>query len=363
MYFKFSDLKTIDKVAVLAFLIALALSLVAVIAVFVVRKLRPESESKVKNAVIASGVVYAAAFCGVMIYMTINKMVGDQEIFGLIFWPILAGILLVLVLVIAYFCIKKFNVGALGAFKKVAFGLILAEILASLVCLGVYYKSVEEYYEGVSQIGLYLGAVAVILVIAAFALFLGKKQRAKSDTKALAYGAISMALAFALSYVKLFRLPEGGSVTAASMLPIMIYSYMYGSRKGVALGFVYGLLQAVQDPWIIHPAQFLLDYPVAYCAVGLAGMIKDAELFTKIPVLQFVLGGLIAGVIRYACHVLSGALAFASYAPDGISPIAWGFLYNTVTLVDLAICLIAGGALMCSKSFRKVIGGALDKNK
>ena len=66
-------------------------------------------------------------------------------------------------------------------------------------------------------------------------------------------------MSFALSYVRIFRLPMGGSITFASMLPFMLYSYMYGTKKGVLAGLVYGVLQAVQDPWIIHPAQFALD--------------------------------------------------------------------------------------------------------
>ncbi|MBR2384770.1 MAG: energy-coupled thiamine transporter ThiT, partial [Clostridia bacterium] len=68
-----------------------------------------------------------------------------------------------------------------------------------------------------------------------------------------------VALSFALSYIKLFEMPQGGSVTLFSMLPIMLFSYIYGMKKGLLVGVIYGLLQAVQDPYIIHPAQFLLD--------------------------------------------------------------------------------------------------------
>lgn len=62
------------------------------------------------------------------------------------------------------------------------------------------------------------------------------------------------------------------------MLPLMLFSYMFGIRKGIIVGAIYGVLQAIQDPWIIHPAQFFLDYPIAFAMTGLAGIFKELNV-------------------------------------------------------------------------------------
>lgn len=105
---------------------------------------------------------------------------------------------------------------------------------------------------------------------------------------------------------------QGGSVTAASLLPLMIYSYMFGVKKGIFAGFIYGVLQAIQDPWLIHPAQFLLDYPVAFACIGIAGLFAKTEKLAKLPQVQFGLGAIAASALRFLCHILSGVFAFPS---------------------------------------------------
>ena len=80
------------------------------------------------------------------------------------------------------------------------------------------------------------------------------------------------------------------------------------------IGFIYGMLQAVQDPYIIHPAQFLLDYPVAFALTGFAGALKDVKVLDKIPQLKFALSALIGGTLRFVAHVLSGVFAFGNEA-------------------------------------------------
>jgi thiamine transporter len=218
--------------------------------------------------------------------------------------------------------------------------------------MSIYYS--EEvlpsgWYSDVSDIGLGLGAAVLTVIIIALALVFGKKNE-KTSTKSIVYAAVCVALSFALSYIKLFKLPQGGSITLVSMLPLMLYSYMFGIRKGVMAGLVYGFLQAIQDPWIIHPAQFLLDYPIAFSALGLAGTFRELKIFSK-PIVNFLLGGLLSGAMRYFAHVLSGIFAFSSYAAEGYGAVAWGFLYNTFALVDLAIVLVVGGIMMSTKYF------------
>ena len=165
-----------------------------------------------------------------------------------------------------------------------AFG---AALVALLVCLAVYLAkgSAEENNGAVitaTENGvLYACAAGLIIIIGLCAFFLGKGEKKEFDSKSIAYAAICIAMSFALSYIKLWSMPQGGSLTLASLLPLMLYAYMFGVRKGVMTGAAYGVLQCVQNPWLIHPAQFLLDYPVAFAAIGLAGMFAKIKKLEK----------------------------------------------------------------------------------
>ena len=94
----------------------------------------------------------------------------------------------------------------------------------------------------------------------------------------------------------------------------MIYCCMFGTRRGLIVCTLYGAMQALQDPYIIHPMQFLLDYPLAFCLIGVSGIFMEKGVFKNHKILAFLLGGVIAVVLRYACHVCSGVFAFADYA-------------------------------------------------
>lgn len=119
------------------------------------------------------------------------------------------------------------------------------------------------------------GWITLITMIVLVAIMIGMSVSRKTWTaKSLAYAALSIALSFVLSYVKMFEMPQGGSVTLASMLPIMLFSAAYGVGPGLLAGAAYGLLQYLQGGWFVHPIQFLLDYPLAFALIGLAGLYK-----------------------------------------------------------------------------------------
>ncbi|MBQ4581399.1 MAG: energy-coupled thiamine transporter ThiT [Clostridia bacterium] len=94
------------------------------------------------------------------------------------------------------------------------------------------------------------------------------------NAKSLAYAALSIALSFILSYIKIWRMPNSGSVTLASMLPLMLFAASYGVGPGLLAGAAYGLLQYLQGGWFVHPIQFLLDYPLAFALIGLSGLYR-----------------------------------------------------------------------------------------
>lgn len=239
-----------------------------------------------------------------------------------------------------------------------------AAAIATLVCMGVYYGNDvngDGYYNSdvasVDRLALWLCAVGLLAVIAALAFVFGRKDKAAFDSRSIAYAAVCIGMSFALSYVRFFRMPQGGSVTLASLLPLMLYSYMFGTKKGVLAGFAYGMLQAVQDIYIIHPAQFLLDYPIAFAAIGLAGMFSRVKALDKLPQIQFVLGAIVASALRFFSHVLSGVFAFSAYAADAGNSNVWAYslVYNSFVFVDIAIVLVLGVIVLCSPAVVKAV--------
>lgn len=211
--------------------------------------------------------------------------------------------------------------------------------------------TVDEAYRPLNGgTGMYV-LTALLVIIATLAAIFCKSPKTNS-TKSLAYAGVCIALSFALSYVKLFSLPQGGSVTLASALPLIIYAYVFGVRKGLLACVVYGLLQFIQSPSIYQPMQVLIDYPIAFGMIGLAGISANIK-FTENSVVKFIIGASIGLVGRYFAHIISGYYVFSSWKMDGYSALGWSFAYNLYVIADLAIVLIVGCILFSSKAFNK----------
>ena len=172
------------------------------------------------------------------------------------------------------------------------------------------------------------GKVAVIAVIVILLLLImrgGKDSEKKTDVRALTISALMIALATVLGQIKLFEMPQGGSVTLLSILPIVVCGYLLGTRRGIMAGFCVGLLNLIFGPYVIHPVQLLMDYPIAFGALGLSGIVRNSRNgLTK---------GYIIGLIgRYICAVLSGVIFFGAYAPEGFNAWTWSLWYNLTYL-------------------------------
>ena len=210
-------------------------------------------------------------------------------------------------------------------------------------------------------------SVSVIVafgILIALLLIDGKKLSPRSHTLALVYAALSVALATGLSYIKMFDAPYGGSITLFSLLPIALYSYMFGIRRGTLAGFVFGLLQLLQGPYILHPMQFFLDYIIPFTVVGTCGgifrpLIDRTRISPAAKAIAGLASGLVLGVLlRYFFHVISGAVYFGEYAGDYGFDNAWTYsaVYNALYVFpDGAISLAGGLLLMFSASFRAQI--------
>jgi len=119
------------------------------------------------------------------------------------------------------------------------------------------------------------------------------------DIRVLAEVAVAAALGTVISVVlRLYQFPSGGEITLGGMVPIIILSYRRGPKIGFITGAIHGLIQLVLYPWVLNPAQVILDYPLPFGMVGLAGVVKKTPSIGVI----FGMGG------RYIIHYFSGIL-------------------------------------------------------
>jgi len=153
-------------------------------------------------------------------------------------------------------------------------------------------------------------------------------------TKLLAYSAICVTLALVLSQFTLFRMPQGGSVTPCSMLFIVLVGYWFGTKAGITAGVAYGLLRIFLGAFIVHPAQFALDYLIASAALGAFGFFRS-----KSWGLYFAY---IVGVtFAFLSYFASGIIFFSAYAPAGQHVAVFSAVYNlSHVLPEMAITLI-----------------------
>ena len=156
-------------------------------------------------------------------------------------------------------------------------------------------------------------------------------KKIKLNTHMIVHIGLMLALTVILHTFRLYHMPQGGSVTLGGMIPLLLIAFRYGPAVGYLSGFAYGLINLIQDPFILHPIQVLFDYPLPYMAIGLAGYFKD----------QIFLGTIVGICGRFICHFISGAVFFASYAPVGTSPYWYSFVFNATYLIpELIICLV-----------------------
>ncbi len=152
----------------------------------------------------------------------------------------------------------------------------------------------------------------------------GGNGKLSVPVKIAAEAAMMIALASALSLFKVFRMPQGGSVTLGSMVPILLFAMRRGAKYGILAGVLFGLVRLYLGMYVVHPVQLLLDYPLAFGALGLAGLIKTGGDKPMHTVVGTALG--IGG--RFLSHWVSGIIFFAEYAPAGQHPALYSAIYN-----------------------------------
>lgn len=164
-------------------------------------------------------------------------------------------------------------------------------------------------------------------------------------TRMLCEGAIMVALALVLNQLKIFRLPNGGSITL-EMLPIFFYAVRWGVGPGLLAGFAFGLLQMFIDGAVAWGWQsLLLDYLVAFTPLGLAGLFKGQRW-------GIFAGTVLGSVVRFIVHFISGITIYAIVAPTELfnmtftSPWMYSLAYNgSYMAINMALCLVVFGLL------------------
>lgn len=203
-------------------------------------------------------------------------------------------------------------------------------------------------------------AVCIAVGVALFGLaifFAGKSSEKKKMTaKQLVFCAVAvaLALAFITSYLKIFQLPWGGSVTLCSMLFIVLTANWYGPKTGVMVGLAYGILQFIQEPYVLSFFQVCCDYILAFAALGVAGFFAKSS--------HGLVKGYIAAVIaRGAFHALGGYLYWMSYMPENfpqslkaVYPIVYNYSFllaeGVITVIIISIPAVARALAQVKKA-------------
>lgn len=200
----------------------------------------------------------------------------------------------------------------------------------------MFYEVVVNDWGETTYVPTTLGNICLVILILALlgvAMCFIRKRSKKMTVKQLAFCAVSIALGTVLSYIKVFSFPTGGSITLLSMLVICLPGYWFGLGAGIMTGVAYGVLQMLIDPYILYPMQLVMDYLLAFGALGLAGLFARRK------------GGLIPGYItgvigRYVFAVLSGWIFFGMYAWEGWNPLLYSVVYNGIYIFAEAIVTI-----------------------
>lgn len=230
----------------------------------------------------------------------------------------------------------------------------------------MFYNVVVNDWEETTYVPTTLGNVLLCIILAVllagavlFARKYAGRHQENADTKAkggkltvkqLVFCAMSIALGTVLSEIKIIDFPWGGSATLLSMLIICLPGYFFGLGAGLMTSIAYGILQLLIDPYVLFPMQLVLDYLLAFGALGLSGLFANAK--------KGLLKGYLAGVLgRYVFVVLSGWIFFASYAWEDWAPLPYSIVYNgiyifaeaAITLVVLAIPAVNKGLAVVKK--------------
>jgi len=173
-------------------------------------------------------------------------------------------------------------------------------------------------------------AMMALLGLILLIILMIRIRKVNLTPRIMAHIGVMLALATVIKTFRLYHLPQGGSITAGSMIPILLLAIFYGPEVGFLAGFMYGIISLIISPYVLHPVQVLFDYPLPFVVLGLAGYFPGRRM----------LGAFVGIMGRGVCHFISGVVFFASYAPAGVSPYMYSLTVNGIFMgIEGGICL------------------------
>ena len=167
-----------------------------------------------------------------------------------------------------------------------------------------------------------VNTIMLIICLIPIGYYLLNIKKFKLDTKTMIMISLFAACSVVLSKIKLIQYPQGGGIDLLSSLPILMIGLLYGPITGMTCGLIAGLIGLMGSAYIIHPAQFLLDYILPTMFLGLSG------LFGSNNKKNIFVGCLLAVILKNIAHILSGCIYFGEYAWEGWNPLAYSIVYN-----------------------------------
>ena len=205
-----------------------------------------------------------------------------------------------------------------------------------------FFLTHEDGYYALTKAGnIFLTLLLVALIV--IAAFIFDRKSMKYSIKQIVFTGICLALAFALSHIKVLKMPWGGSVTLCSMLFVCLVGYFYGAKMGIVAGISHGILQLIQDggSYMLTPFQVGCDYIFAFMALGVAGFFYKKKN-------GLLIGYTVAALLRGVFHTIGGYIYWMDYMPESfplklkaLYPIAYNYAYIIPEMViTIAILLI-----------------------
>ncbi len=212
----------------------------------------------------------------------------------------------------------------------------------------------QTAFEKFGEINLPTAIIVLTLLVVGIGVMVISGKRVKWTTQMLTSAALAIALSFVLSLIRLYKMPQGGSISAAGDLPIILFAYAFGAVPGITAGAVYGIIDFISSSSpIMNVWSFVLDYIVGFGVLGLAGLFGKM----KNQKLGLAAGVAVACAARFTASVLSGVMFYAAYAEGtGMSPLVYSIWYNgSYMLPNMIICVVVG--LIVGPRVVKVIKG------
>ncbi|MGL5576339.1 MAG: energy-coupled thiamine transporter ThiT [Sarcina sp.] len=192
--------------------------------------------------------------------------------------------------------------------------------------------------------------ILTYIVSIAFVVFIGVGfSKKKPSLKKMIVIALFAAMAFILSFIKLFSLPQGGSINLLPFVPIMLISIFYGVTEGMTCGLIFGVLSLITGGHIVGIAEALMDYILANVTLGLAGIVGRN---TKSKIL---IGSIIAVLLSVFSNILSGVYFYGMYAPPEMNLWGYSIIYNFSSVGIVGVLSIVVIMLLPVQKLRKHI--------